>query len=602
MYAGPRTGSGAAYCATATGGVVAWAGPSAAGETTAAVATAQFLRHRSDREAGRGGGGCSHDGGDGDGVGGPGSGASSGGVGKSSGLGCGAASEGFSTALPAAPTVMGRRDSRDKDRRHSISLGCRRPISPRVHPAAMAAHEEGTDGLPELANGLPPAPGAGGTASLSMAVAAAGAVAARRQEASAAAMRGADAGLAACAVGAISESAPLRDAATWPKPPPTPSRPLSHVALLFESRRELCRGSPEEDIDAVLGDLADSVLQSCHTESQRHLPATAELTARLPAHDRESILNWLVQACDIMRFHDTVLYSTILTLDRYCAQANEPLTMERLQKVLMAVICTVLKTCVVQDEVNLAMSLRDRLLHLCRQQVPFQEILAMEYQVLQSLRYEVSAPSPLDFLDAFCAPFAMTAEFPDMSLPRCLANFLLQLSFFNAQLHYGYPHAILTAAAIYVALCSLRAAPRLVQVLLDDVAAACPQVFGLHSSVASCSTELHAIWLEFAASQGARVPSLLQKFGTGWPGFLTPPAAGSLPHPAAFCGGAGGAGPPSKMGCSMPAAQLEVASPIKGRGPPAAASPISGGGAARAPGPCSSSSKAGGGAAAALTS
>mmetsp|Transcript_25527 Transcript_25527/g.48284 ORF Transcript_25527/g.48284 Transcript_25527/m.48284 type:complete len:606 (+) Transcript_25527:138-1955(+) len=309
---------------------------------------------------------------------------------------------------------------------------------------------------------------------------------------------------------------------------------MSSVAAYFEaSRKRSSRHNSEEEIDVVLGDLVDSVLLACHCESQRNLPTEVDLHARLSSAQRESILIWLVQACDIMRFHEAVLYSTVLTLDRYCAAAREPLPMDRMQKVLMAVICTVLKTCAVADEV--CMPLRDLLVHLCRRQVQFEDILMMEHQVLRTLQFRVSATSPLDFLDALCVPL-LAGEPAEGSPGRCLANFLLQLSLFNAPLHYRRAHAILAAAALYVALCTLQMAPALVVALLKDVTMTCSEIMDVCNQVGACAAELHAMWIDFASVQGTKVPCLLRKFASRHlhEALLLNPPPNSLPHPAAF--------------------------------------------------------------------
>jgi len=299
-------------------------------------------------------------------------------------------------------------------------------------------------------------------------------------------------------------SAGVRDEAQW-----TSDR--THLAVLFENMRHMPHGNPEEHVDMVLADLVDGLLQTSHRESQKHLPTSDDLIARLGSNQREQILEWLVQACDIMRLHDGVLYSTVLTLDRYCAAAHDPLPMERMQKVLMAVICTVLKTCTVSDEV--CMPLRELLLHLCRRQVGFEEILAMEHRVLQTLQFSgLSAPTPLDFLDAFCTPLLAMGESIESNMPRCLANFLIQLSLFNASLHYRQPHAILAAAGVYVALCGLRVPHVVHQRLLQDVATICPEIPDVCTRVVSCASELHGLWLDFAATQGNRVLCILRKF------------------------------------------------------------------------------------------
>lgn len=202
--------------------------------------------------------------------------------------------------------------------------------------------------------------------------------------------------------------------------------------------------------------------------------------------------------------------------------------MESMQKVLMAVICTVLKTCAVSDEV--CMPLRDLLLHLCRGQVRFEEILVMEHRVLQTLHYRgLFAPTALEFLEAFKIPLTHCfGDAVDAGDAFDLANFLMQLSFFNASLHYGYAHSVLAASALYVALCHLQCSPVVVQNLLTNVAAICSDVTDVPALVMTCGTQLHAIWLDFVAVQGNRVPCLLRKFSSSrlhMTVLLGPPAA-----------------------------------------------------------------------------
>lgn len=301
----------------------------------------------------------------------------------------------------------------------------------------------------------------------------------------------------------------------------------SQLASLFEAFR--FSPVPDDRVETVLADLADEVLAVSHKESQRHLPKTEDLLARLGNVQREPILDWLVQSCDIMRLPDAIVYSTVLTLDRYCAACKEPVAMESMQKVLMAVICTSLKTCVVSDEVY--MPLRDLLLHLCRGQVRFEEILVMEHRVLQTLQFKgLFAPTALEFLEAFKTP--LTHCFGDAIDATCafdLANFLMQLSFFNATLHYGYAHSVLAASALYVALCHLQASPVIVQNLLTNVSAVCSDISDVPACVLTCATQLHALWLDFVAVQGNRVPCLLRKFTSSTRLHMTvllcPPAA-----------------------------------------------------------------------------
>ncbi|CAE8643848.1 unnamed protein product [Polarella glacialis] len=324
---------------------------------------------------------------------------------------------------------------------------------------------------------------------------------------------------------------------------------MSSVARLFEGRNGFSSGCPEEDIDSVLAELVDSFLRSSHISSQKSLPCPRILAAKLQGIEREAVLHWLVQACDIMSFHESVLYSTVLLLDRYCATEGVHLSMDRIQKVLMAVLCTVMKVIAVQDELiyddgsrdefqySGPLPLRDVFTHLCYAQVPFEEILRVEYEVLRALQFNVSAPSVLEFLDVLSAPLTSPSDPPDSCTPCSLASFMLQLSLFNVSIHYQHPHVILAASALYVALVSLRASPDLIEALMTGVTAACPEVSDVTSRIGSCACQLHGLWLDFAASGGAAVPSLMKKYGNGRrlskELLLRPPALGTLPELAA---------------------------------------------------------------------
>lgn len=209
--------------------------------------------------------------------------------------------------------------------------------------------------------------------------------------------------------------------------------------------------------------------------------------------------------------------------------------MERMQKVLMAIVCTVLKSTVVADDVN--MPLKDLLVHLCRRQIDFEEILRIERRLLQALNFEVTAPSVLEFLDALSVPITVPGESVENGTARCLANFLLQLSLFSAPTHYSHPQAIVAASALYLALATLRAEPAQFRSVLHDVSVACEEIPDVPSRVAECALDLQELWLDFASSRGDRAPCLLKKFGgvrLHEATLLSPPPAGSLPHPSLY--------------------------------------------------------------------
>jgi len=324
----------------------------------------------------------------------------------------------------------------------------------------------------------------------------------------------------------------------------------SSMARFLTQRRIHASGCPEEDIEAVLDDYADNFLRASHEESQRYIPNAETVSASIQEHDRASILNWLVQTCEIMRFHETVLYTSILTLDRYSALSSSAMPMETIQRVLMAVMCTALKTCAAQDHFCGAMPVRELLGHLFRQQAQLAEIFATERKVLRALDFAVTAPSVLDFLDVLSAPLTappMAGGRPmvEAAVYRNLANFLLQLSLFNVTVHYGHAHVILAASAVYVALCTLQASPVAILNVLGDVLVACPDMKDIPDQVASCAFELHGLWVSFAMSHGATPASILRKFAGADACaqhhcrqvrlhkqlVLSPPPIGALPHP-----------------------------------------------------------------------
>jgi hypothetical protein len=323
---------------------------------------------------------------------------------------------------------------------------------------------------------------------------------------------------------------------------------MSVMAALYRNRCSLTGLCPDEDIDGVLPDLVDNFMRSSHSVSSKQLPEPKHLASKILGIEREAVLHWLVQACDIMNFHESILYTTVLLLDRYCAADGVMLSMDRIQKILMAVLCTVIKVCAVQDELGFDdpefRSLREILAHLCHGQVPFKDILRAEYEVLKALDFKVSTPSALDFLDVLSTPLSLPSESLDTCVPRSLADFLLQLSLFNISVHYQHPHVILAAAALYVALVTLGASPELIQSLLAGVTSTGLDMQDATACIGECAYQLHGLWLDFAQSKGATVPSLMKKLCRGkWNQemFLHPPALGLLPYSAMALSGGGAA-------------------------------------------------------------
>mmetsp|Transcript_19401 Transcript_19401/g.44132 ORF Transcript_19401/g.44132 Transcript_19401/m.44132 type:complete len:294 (-) Transcript_19401:44-925(-) len=224
--------------------------------------------------------------------------------------------------------------------------------------------------------------------------------------------------------------------------------------------------------DAALGDLVDRVMQTCHEESQRHLPVRDCILVGLGSQERDQILLWLLQVCDLRNLPDSVFYMAVVLFDRYCAVSEERIPTGQLHLKVLAILSISLKVTGGADDTRKPWKLRELLACLGQQQHSVEDIFREEVKLLRALSFEVSAPTALDFLDALVLPFTQPDR-PEASSPVViLAKFLLQLSLLDASLHYRYPHTVLAAGAVYVALWCTRAKPARVAALMGDAAVA----------------------------------------------------------------------------------------------------------------------------------
>mmetsp|Transcript_102495 Transcript_102495/g.182095 ORF Transcript_102495/g.182095 Transcript_102495/m.182095 type:complete len:542 (-) Transcript_102495:158-1783(-) len=263
----------------------------------------------------------------------------------------------------------------------------------------------------------------------------------------------------------------------------------SSLARFFASQRHLPSG--EDRAQATLADHVESVSRALHQSSQRHKPCAQQLMEGLPQADRQETLVWLVQAFDVMGFSDSLLFETALVLDRYyAALPKEDLKIGESQRKLLAAVCISLKTCSAADAPPLP--LRQVVARLGHDQVPFDDVMVAELSMLKKLRFDVSTPTARDFLEAL----SVRLHRPSDSC-RNLAEFLLQLSFHDLHLHYRYPHAVLAASALILALATTRAPAATHTVLLEDLVLHCPEAIagGQNSMMAQCTAELHGLWL-----------------------------------------------------------------------------------------------------------
>lgn len=265
--------------------------------------------------------------------------------------------------------------------------------------------------------------------------------------------------------------------------------------------------APEVRADASLCDLADAASRSLHLSSQQHKPSAQRLAEGLSPADRQETLVWIVQAFDVMHFPDSLLFDTSLLLDRYYAlQPEEDLRNGGSQRKLLAAVCMALKVGCAWDT---QLSLRQVVTHLGRDQVPFDEVMIAELAMLQKLRFDIGTPTVQDFLEALSTRLVHVFHMSDAS--KRLSEFLLQLTLGDATLHYRFPHAVLSASVLVLALCGLRASPAAHTALLEDLAVHCPEA--ANGLLAQCVSAVNALWVRSVSNeQSMYAYQVCQKF------------------------------------------------------------------------------------------
>eukprot|EP00435_Cladocopium_sp_Y103_P057598 s275_g19.t2 len=278
----------------------------------------------------------------------------------------------------------------------------------------------------------------------------------------------------------------------------------STLSSFFASQRNLT--SPEERVQATLADVADSACRTLHQTSQKHMPCAIQLLEGLPRADRQETLTWMAQAFDVMNFPQTLFFDTALLLDRYYARLpKEDLNTAESQRRILAAVCVAIKT---GSNAETQLPLRQVVTHLGHDEVPFDEVIAAELCILRKLRFDVGTPTPRDFLEA------LGARLKELQVPPenvSLADYLLQLSLADAVFHYRYPHAVLAAAALLLALSCTGASAAAHTVVLEDLALYVEDA-DQSGMLAQCRRELHALWVTACQEQNLYVHHLRLKF------------------------------------------------------------------------------------------
>mmetsp|Transcript_42599 Transcript_42599/g.123813 ORF Transcript_42599/g.123813 Transcript_42599/m.123813 type:complete len:384 (-) Transcript_42599:148-1299(-) len=265
-----------------------------------------------------------------------------------------------------------------------------------------------------------------------------------------------------------------------------PSPPSQVSAYLSGFRRS---PSPEVREDGGAVDVVDDVWRSLHKSSEASMPRAWLLFRAISQLDRRENVSWSVQAFKCMSFSDEALFQSVLLMDRFYERQPPQFEVNAhdSQSKLLASVSLALKAGR-RDDVEAP--LRDLLTHLGNNQVPFDDVIRAELVMLRALKYLTGTPTALDFLDAFSARLS--------ELVPSLANYLLHMTLFDANLHYQYPHAILAAAAMALALFAIGAPDVAYDILLEDLSVCMPMEEPALKLV-PCCVELHALWVQSAA-------------------------------------------------------------------------------------------------------
>jgi len=223
--------------------------------------------------------------------------------------------------------------------------------------------------------------------------------------------------------------------------------------------------------------------QSCHKQSERHRPHADAVLSSITELDREQVVRWFFQACELHQLQDQVLYCATLLFDRYSAKMPAPLNIERIHLLACALLSIALKVTGGTDESTKPWKLRKILDNLCQKRFSVKVVFLAECEVLHCLGFEVSSPTSFDFFSELVAPLrppalpalaavagADSAAEDAVTTPAVyIATFLLQLSLLDVRVHHQYPHAALAAGAIYIALWCTGACPVQTLALLREV-------------------------------------------------------------------------------------------------------------------------------------
>mmetsp|Transcript_39012 Transcript_39012/g.98070 ORF Transcript_39012/g.98070 Transcript_39012/m.98070 type:complete len:323 (-) Transcript_39012:389-1357(-) len=282
-----------------------------------------------------------------------------------------------------------------------------------------------------------------------------------------------------------------------------PTAPHSALSSLFASLHDT--SSIEARMDASLTDVVDAVMGSMHAASQRNKPSMQGLLHGFPQADRRESVAWIVQAFDVMGFTDSAIFQATLLLDRYYARRTPgPISAADAQQKLLAVVCLALK---VGSRDEAQVPLQQLVGHLGRGKVRYSAVVGAEVEMLGKLKFSIGTPTAHDFLETLS-----TRLMHHDQLCASLAEYLLQLTLIDPVLHYGYPHAVLAAAALALALTTLKAPAAAFTPLFEDLALHCPVAEVGADMTTPCCQDIYQLWVQSKITPCSFAQHLCAKF------------------------------------------------------------------------------------------
>jgi len=161
---------------------------------------------------------------------------------------------------------------------------------------------------------------------------------------------------------------------------------------------------------------------------------------------RAVLMDWLVEVHYKFKLYPETLFLCVSLLDRFLARCPD---VPRSQLQLVGVTCLLIAS---KYEDIYAPEIKD-IVHICDRTYRKEEILAMEVKILNTLQFEITAPSPLLFLLRLGK--AMKCDEKHFYL----AQYCLELALPDYKLWLRYSPSVLASGALYLSNKLLRLAP-----------------------------------------------------------------------------------------------------------------------------------------------